>query len=146
MGTAKQKGNRGERQMRDLFRRYIDPNCKRQLMSGADSWNPGDLRFSYKTGFNFIVEVKNQERLNVWDSWKQVTEECSGPADVPVLAFTRNNHDMLVAMKAEQWIDLMEELHEYRQRAEQEDTKTCEHSSEIWRLRTAIKHIKDYLK
>ena len=141
---ARDKGKRLEYQVRDLFRRSIDPKCERQVLSGGDAWNKGDIRFSYRH-FPFMIECKNQERYNFWAWWDQVKEECS-QFDQPVVIFTKNHKDTIACMKVEHWMDLLEELHDYRRMAEMEQQGTCDHEKELWKLRDAIKKIKEYLK
>lgn len=145
MSKAKQKGNRLEYLVRDRFRTYIDPECKRQLMSGADEWNKGDIRFSWQIPHNLMIECKNQEKTSIWQWWKQTTEQCS-QFDKPTLVFTRNHHDTLITMKFEDFMDIYEELVGYIKQAEFEQQGNCEHVKDSWKLKGAIKQIKDYLK
>ena len=143
--SVKQKGNRLEYFIRDRFRKFVDPNCKRQLMSGADAWNKGDIRFSKKIPYNLMIEAKNQERYNFWKWWDQSKEQAS-EFDTPVLVFTKNHKDVIVALKFEDFMDMYEELYDLLSRQETEEEIKCEHSSKAWMIKDAIKKLKDYQK
>ena len=141
---SKNKGKRLEYAVRDFFRRHIDPACERQVMSGADAWHKGDIRFSYRH-FPFQIECKNQERYDFWQWWKQAQDQ-TGEFDKPVLIFSKANKNIIVAMKIEDWMEILEELHDYRIQAETPKTNetTCTHQKDSWRLKNAIKLIKEY--
>lgn len=145
MSKAKRKGNKLEYEVRDRFKRYVDPECQRQLMSGADSWNKGDIRFSWDIPHRLMIECKNQEKTSIWAWWKQTTEQC-GQFDKPMLVFSRNHHDTLVTLKFEDFMEIYEELVGYIKSAELEAQGNCEHSKNQWKLQGAIKQIKEYMK
>ena len=145
MAKEHDKGKRFERKIRDLFRNYVDPQCKRQLQSGADEWNKGDLRFSKTIPHNLIIECKHHERLQFWPWYKQAKDQAT-QFETPILAFTKNHEDAIIAMKAEDFMKIYEELVGYIRQAEEEQIHSCEHAKESWRLKTAIKHIKEYIK
>lgn len=51
-------------------------------------------------GFTIHSEVKRRERINLWEVWKQVADEC--PSGVmPVAAIRRNNMSWLAVT----WLD-----------------------------------------
>ena len=118
--SVKQKGNRLEYQVRDRFRSYVDSDCKRQLMSGADEWNKGDIRFSKKLPYNLIIECKNQERTSIWKWWAQAKEQAS-QFETPLLVFSRNHHDTLVTLKFDDFMKIYEELYQFLQETEKEE-------------------------
>lgn len=57
-----------------------------------------------KTLFPYSIECKNQERVNVWDSYKQSTSNCGNYE--PLLVIKKNNHKPLVVVDAEYFIQL----------------------------------------
>lgn len=142
---SRDKGKRLEYTVRDLFRRHIDPKCERQVMSGADVWNKGDIRFSFDTGFRFSIECKNQENAKVWEWWKQAVDQC-GEFEKPLVVFSRAHHDVMAMLRFEDLLELMEEVYDWRKQAEMEKENACEHNKEGWRLREAMKHIKAFIK
>jgi hypothetical protein len=110
----RQKGKRLERDVAKHFQKHIDPYCKPQLLSGADEWNRGDIRFSKNIGLKLSIECKNQEKIKFWEWWKQTKDQATN-FEKPVLIFKRNFSDTIVAMKIEDWMDILEELYDYKE-------------------------------
>ena len=54
--------------------------------------------------FPYSIECKNQEKINLWESYKQATEN-SGKYE-PVVFIKRNNHKPLVVVDADYFINL----------------------------------------
>lgn len=54
--------------------------------------------------FPFAVECKNQERVNVWDSFNQAESNCGN--SIPLLVLKRNRSKPLVMMDAELFISM----------------------------------------
>tara|TARA_B100000745_G_scaffold252870_1_gene175099 strand:+ start:920 stop:1183 length:264 start_codon:yes stop_codon:yes gene_type:complete len=54
--------------------------------------------------FPYSVECKNQESLNVWNSYAQATANCG--ENQPALFIKRNRHKPLVVLDAEHFIQL----------------------------------------
>lgn len=141
----KEKGMRFEYFIRDRFRKFVDPNCERQVMSGADAWNKGDIRFSKKIPYNLMVEAKNQETYQFWKWWDQAKEQAS-EFDTPVLIFTKNNKDAIVALKFEDFMNMYDELYDFITSQESGESGSCNCKKNEWMLKDAQKKIKDYLK
>lgn len=106
--TKKQKGNRLERKVAELYRRYdIDPKATRMPMSGAmthfkgDIWKPND--------YEYVDECKNSERVKLWEWWGQTTAQASG-ARIPLLHISANNRPILTVMEADTYFDLRREI------------------------------------
>lgn len=82
--ASRQKGARGEREVRDIFRAAGFLGCERTPNSGG-LFLPGDL-----TGLSGLhVEVKRAERIELAKWLAQVEDDCPAGA-VPVLAFRRS--------------------------------------------------------
>jgi hypothetical protein len=79
--ASRDKGQRGERDFRDLLRKY-GWNCDR------DGSKAGDLKGDLPEGFHF--EVKFSETLKV-PTWVGQANEDAKEGDVPVVAFRRSN-------------------------------------------------------
>jgi Holliday junction resolvase len=99
--NAKQKGNRGERELACQLRAY-GYDCRRgQQFSGAN----GDADVVGLPGIH--IEVKRVERLNITDAMCQAIGDSKG--DVPVVMHRKNNEKWLVTMRFEDWIELYKE-------------------------------------
>lgn len=67
---------------------------------GEDVWLSTQARYYFPYSF----ECKNQEKVNIWQWWKQTTSNC-GKHD-PVLVIKRNNEKPLVIMDLDSFISL----------------------------------------
>ena len=154
MAKEKNKGRRLEIRVRDLFRRYIDPDCERQVMSGGapGGWDKGDIRFSKVLPYNPVIECKNQERYDYWRWWGQAKEQ-AGPLETPMLVFTKNLQDDIIAMKLSDFIVIYETLVAGIRERESVETpvhnlkeKSWDNVQAISKAETAIKLIKQAIK
>lgn len=77
-----------------------------------------DLKLSpsARSTYPFVIEVKNVEKINIWESLEQArshflswsTEFISWyKTATPVLFFRRNKSELMVAMKAEDFLKLL---------------------------------------
>lgn len=103
-GSKKSKGSRAERKVAEMYRRYgIDKKATRMPMSGAMPGMRGDI---YKPDdYGFCDEVKNQEKVRLWDFWEQ-TKDQAGSGRVPVLHITGNHRPILTVLRIEDYMDL----------------------------------------
>jgi len=102
--SKKAKGNRAERRVAELYRKYdIDPKATRMPMSGAmthfkgDIWKPND--------FGYVDEVKNQEKVKLWEWWSQAESQAVG-MQTPVLHITGNHRPILTVITIEEYMNL----------------------------------------
>lgn len=111
----RQKGGRLERKIvKELVRSGLVPIAKRSFQSGAHwSWK-SDI---YAPGLNFSIEAKNQERINLWDFWEQA-ESQRKPYSPPVLMVSGNYRPILAVMDLKDWINILLELKEYKDKVE----------------------------
>ena len=56
---------------------------------------------------NQLLECKNVEKLNIWDSIKQCESNCGDRC--PVLVFKRNGTDVYAVLKFENFVNLIKE-------------------------------------
>jgi Holliday junction resolvase len=106
--SRKAKGRNAELNFAQLLRDYgIDKNARRQPLSGA-TFMKGDIN----TGCGYCVEVKNQEKLNIWDALKQAEKQAGMEQQPFLLAFKRNHTNFYVAMSVYDWIDLYKRAEE----------------------------------
>ena len=57
--------------------------------------------------FPYSVECKNQEKVNVWESYKQAESNCKDYE--PIVVLKRNKHKPLVLVDAEYFVKLYKE-------------------------------------
>lgn len=106
--SKKAKGNRAERAVAEAYRRYdIDPKATRMPMSGAMAWHKGDIH--KPNDYQYIDEVKNQERIQFWAWWEQAKSQAS-MSQTPVLHITSNNRPIITCMDMEDYMNLRAEL------------------------------------
>ena len=57
-----------------------------------------------RTKVPYSIECKNQEKINVWESYNQAKENCKGYE--PIVVMKRNKSDPLVVIDAKTFINL----------------------------------------
>jgi|TARA_R110000824_G_scaffold84786_3_gene211218 hypothetical protein len=103
--SAKAKGRKLQQWVRDKLIDLLsiheeDIESRSMGASGEDLI----MAQSARQKFPFSIECKNQERLNIWTSYKQAQENC-GKYE-PILFVKRNNHKPLVIVDAEKFISI----------------------------------------
>ena len=59
--------------------------------------------------FPCSIECKNQEKVNIWESYSQAVENCKDYE--PIVVVKRNNHKPLVLVDADYFVNLHKEKH-----------------------------------
>ena len=62
---------------------------------------------SARERFPYSIECKNQEKINLWEAYKQACDN-SGKYE-PIVVLKRNNHKPLVIIDAESFVKLHNE-------------------------------------
>ena len=103
--SAKAKGRRFQQWVRDKLIEVLDihPYDIDSRSMGAGGEDLIMARAARET-FPYSIECKNQEKINLWESYKQATEN-SGKYE-PVVFIKRNNHKPLVVVDADYFINL----------------------------------------
>ena len=104
--SAKNKGKRLQNEVRDLILetfKQLEPDDVRSTTMG-DSGEDVLLSPAARKLFPFAVECKNQEKLNIWESYSQAVENSKDYE--PVVVIKRNNHKPLVVVDAEYFVGL----------------------------------------
>lgn len=103
--SAKAKGRRLQQEFRKLLieKLNIHPEDIESRSMGAGGEDLIMARAARET-FPYSIECKNQEKINLWESYKQATEN-SGKYE-PVVFIKRNNHKPLVVVDADYFINL----------------------------------------
>lgn len=97
--SAKQKGSRAERDVRDHLKRIYSSDKRSRInrvpMSGA-GWMKGDVIDMNNTDYSY--EVKNQEKLALPEWWRQTLNQTHS-SQQPVLVFTSNYRPLYWVIK-----------------------------------------------
>ena len=104
--SAKNKGKRLQNKVRDLILekfQQLEPDDVRSITMG-DSGEDILLSPAARRLFPFSVECKNQEKLNIWESYKQASDN-AGKYE-PIVVIKRNNQKPLVLIDAEYFVRL----------------------------------------
>ena len=95
------KGAAGEREVAAIFRAH-GFDCDRVPNSGGLRLK-GDLYGELPVH----VEVKRQERLQLWQWWGQAVDEANYARLRPVLAFRRNRSEWLAVVRLDDLVELL---------------------------------------
>lgn len=103
--SAKAKGRRFQQWVRDKLIETLNvhPEDVESRSMGAGGEDLIMARAARKN-FPYSVECKNQERVNVWTSYKQASENC-GKYE-PLVVIKKNRHKPLIVIDAEFFIKL----------------------------------------
>lgn len=102
--NAKAKGRRLQQWVKCKLLKYL-PLAPRDVHSTSMGDQGSDVKLSEKAFklFPYDIECKNQERINIWDAYKQVSKRCDGE---PVVVIKRNKANPLVIVDAEYFIKM----------------------------------------
>ena len=103
--SAKAKGRRLQQWMRDLLKEKLEvhPEDIESRSMGAGGEDLIMARAARKK-FPYSIECKNQEKVNIWDSYEQAQEN-SGDYE-PIVVLKRNNTKPLVLIDADYFVRL----------------------------------------
>lgn len=114
--NSKQKGARFERQLAGLFRDYGYEARRTAQYCG----NTGDA--SDVIGLPGIhIEAKHQETMRLYDWMEQAKRDSENSDNLPVVFHKKNNAEILVTMRFEDWMRIYKEFYE----------SMCENAKEI---------------
>ena len=113
--NANQKGKRFEREISKYLSEKFNTDIKRTPNSGGLDMK-GDI---LTTDLNNVLseynwECKNQEKLNIWKALSQSKGDCISSRKKPLVVFTKNFEDNYVAMKLEDFTQLLLEIDQLR--------------------------------
>ena len=103
--SAKAKGRRLQQWFRDLLVSKLGIH-KEDIESRSMGAGGEDLIMarSARQKFPYSIEGKNQEKINIWESYKQADENSKDYE--PVVVLKRNKHKPLVLVDAEYFVEL----------------------------------------
>jgi len=103
--NSKQKGARFERHLAGLFRDYGYTDSRRTAQYCGNTGDASDV-----VGLPGIhIEAKHQERMQLYDWMEQAKRDSKGSGNFPVVFHKKNNAEILVTMRFEDWMDIYKE-------------------------------------
>ena len=107
--NSKQKGARFERQLAGFFRDY-GFNARRTAQYCGNTGDASDV-----VGLEGIhIEAKHQETMRLYDWMDQAKRDSDGTGNLPVVFHKKNNAEILVTMRFEDWMRIYKEFYESR--------------------------------
>lgn len=103
MVNSKQKGARFERSLASKFREYGFDCHRGQQYCGAN----GDADVVGLPGIH--IEAKHQEQMRLYDWMAQAKRDAAGKGNLPAVFHKKNNAEILVTMRLEDWMHLYRE-------------------------------------
>ena len=102
--SAKAKGRNLQKWFRQVLveKLHLDPEDLESRPMGS-SGEDIIMGKQSRQVFPFSVECKNQEKVNVWEAYKQAESNCKGYE--PLVVIKRNRHKPLVVMDAEKFVE-----------------------------------------
>ena len=103
--SAKAKGRRLQDTVREILRERFKDKLEDDDITTAIMGESGiDVKLSpaARKIFPYSAECKNQEKLNIWAALKQAEGHTK-----PILIFKRNHSDTYVAMRFEDFLNLL---------------------------------------
>ena len=106
--SKKAKGRRLQQWVRDILieKLEVHPEDIESRSMGAGGEDLIMAR-SARERFPYSIECKNQEKINLWEAYKQACDN-SGKYE-PIVVLKRNNHKPLVIIDAESFVKLHNE-------------------------------------
>ena len=103
--SAKAKGRRLQQWFRNLLIDKLGIH-KEDIESRSMGAGGEDLIMSRsaRDKFPYSIECKNQEKINIWESYKQAEENSKDYE--PVVVMKKNNHKTLVVLDAEHFVKI----------------------------------------
>lgn len=107
--SAKAKGRRAASEFQQMILKTFPQLHEDDVRVTPSGVKGEDLQLSPKAReiFPFAVEVKNQERLNIWDALEQSKSHVKENASKSILVFKRNKTPFHVCMEIETFIEII---------------------------------------
>ena len=105
--SCKNKGRKFQQAIAALIRAYFDlPEPDAISTSMGKSGIDIQLSSAARERFNYAVECKNTERINIWEALEQAEQNAKKENLIPLVAFTRNRTKAYVALPLETFMEL----------------------------------------
>lgn len=103
--NSKQKGARFERLLASKFREYGYSEARRTAQYCGNTGDASDV-----VGLPGIhVEAKHQEKMQLYDWISQAKRDSAGTGKLPAVFHKKNNHNILVTMELEDFMEIYRE-------------------------------------
>ena len=102
MTNSRDKGCNYERKIAKIFTDHFKITFCRTPLSGGMEWK-GDIQPVFGE-FEYHIECKKQERLNIWKAIAQAERDC-GKEQIPIVVFSRNRSEDYVCIKLSNFLD-----------------------------------------
>ena len=103
--NSKQKGARFERLLASKFREYGYSDSRRTAQYCGNTGDASDV-----VGLPYIhIEAKHQETLRLYEWMEQAKRDSENTGDMPVVFHKKNNHEILVTMRFDDFMALYNE-------------------------------------
>lgn len=105
--SAKSKGRRAAAEVKELLYNHSHGLQEGDFIITSSSVTGRDLLLSPLAlqQFPFAIEVKNQEKLSIWEALKQAETHVQTDRELPLLFFKRNRSELYVALKAHDFLN-----------------------------------------
>jgi hypothetical protein len=106
--NSKQKGAKFERKLASIFRDYGYTGARRTAQYCGNTGDASDV-----VGLPLIhVEAKHAERMELYPWMAQAVRdaEANGKGELPAVFHKKNNADILVTMRLDDWMNLYREF------------------------------------
>lgn len=106
--SAKAKGRRAVAELREILLQFApeleagDIEVKPTSVPGEDLW----LSPKAQSFYPFAIEVKNTEKMNIWECLKQTIGHSEGTPKLPLLVFRRNRSELFVSLRLRDFLFL----------------------------------------
>lgn len=108
--SAKAKGRSACLAVQELLLSYAPDLTRDDIFVKTGSAPGEDIHFSPRARviYDFSVEVKNVESLNVWNAYAQAkTHTAKRPESTPIVFYKRNRSELMVTLSAEHFLKLV---------------------------------------
>ena len=103
--NSKEKGKRFERQLASLFREFGYTDSRRTAQYCGNTGDASDV-----VGLPGIhVEAKHQERMQLYEWMEQAKRDSKGTGNIPAVFHKKNNHEILVTMRFDDFMNIYRE-------------------------------------
>lgn len=105
--SAKAKGRRLSQTVKDTLLQWCPDLHQDDIIVTSSGTTGEDLQLSPKARavYNYAIECKNVEKLNVWDAYKQAVSHVKEDR-TPLLIFSKNRHPVMVTLTFEDFLKL----------------------------------------
>lgn len=108
MTNSKQKGARFERQLASMIRAEGFQDARRTAQYCGNTGDASDV-----VGLAGIhIEAKHQEQFRIYDWMAQAKRDAESTGNLPAVFFKKNNAEVLVCMRFEDWMTLYRAFYE----------------------------------